>query len=59
MLKQGRHPKIDQEHLGHSSIAVALDTNLLFTLGLQEPAAGHFNEIVLPRHAEEAVETSH
>jgi di/tricarboxylate transporter len=34
MLKQGIHPKIVQERLGHSSIAITLDTYSHVTAGL-------------------------
>lgn len=44
MLKQGIHPKIVQERLGHSSIAVTLDTYSHVTPGLQEAAAKRFDE---------------
>ena len=44
MLKQGTHPKIVQERLGHASITVTLDTYSHITLGLQEAAAARFDE---------------
>jgi integrase len=44
MLKQGTHPKIVQERLGHSSITVTLDTYSHITPGLQEAAATRFDE---------------
>jgi hypothetical protein len=40
MLKAGTHPKIVQERLGHSSIAMTLDTYSHVAPGLQEAAAG-------------------
>jgi len=43
MLKQGIHPKIVQERLGHASIAITLDTYSHVTPGLQESAAKHFD----------------
>lgn len=45
MLKQGVHPKIVQERLGHSSIQVTLDTYSHVAPGLQEAAAEKFDEI--------------
>ena len=47
MLKQGVHPKIVQERLGHSSIQVTLDTYSHVTPGLQENAARAFDNVVL------------
>ncbi len=56
MLKQGIHPKIIQERLGHSTIAVTSDTYSHITPGLQEAAAEGFDKIILPRREKEAVE---
>lgn len=39
MLKQGIHPKVVQERLGHSSITITLDTYSHVTPGLQQKAA--------------------
>ena len=44
MLRQGVHPKIVQERLGHSTIAITLDTYSHVTPGLQEAAALKFDE---------------
>ncbi|MCH8205632.1 MAG: site-specific integrase [Chloroflexi bacterium] len=44
MLRQGIHPKIVQERLGHSTIAITLDTYSHVTPGLQEAAALKFDE---------------
>lgn len=44
LLKQGIHPKIVQERLGHSSIVITLDTYSHVTPGLQEKAALRFDE---------------
>jgi len=49
MLKQGVHPKIVQERLGHASIAITLDTYSHVTPGLQEAAAARFDELVIPK----------
>ena len=44
MLKQGVHPKIVQERLGHSTIQITLDTYSHVAPGLQEAAAARFDE---------------
>ena len=49
MLKQRVHPKIVQERLGHASIQITLDTYSHVTPGLQQAAANHFDDIVLPK----------
>ena len=54
MLKQGVHPKIVQERLGHASIGVTLDTYSHVAPGLQEAAANRFDELV--SYEEEAIE---
>ena len=46
MLKQGVHPKIVQERLGHASIQVTLDTYSHVAPGLQEAAAKKFDECI-------------
>ena len=51
MLKQGVHPKIVQERLGHSSIQVTLDTYSHVAPGLQKSAADKFDEIVMQSEA--------
>jgi len=56
MLKQGIHPKIVQERLGHASIQMTLDTYSHVAPGLQEAAALRFDELVTPRREKEAVE---
>ncbi len=50
MLKQGIHPKIVQERLGHSSIQITLDTYSHVAPGLQEAAAKRFDDAVKVRH---------
>jgi integrase len=47
MLKQGIHPKIVQERLGHSSIAITLATYSHVTPGLQEAAAKRFDDVLM------------
>jgi len=43
MLRQGIHPKIVSERLGHSSVAITLDTYSQVLPGLQEDAALSLN----------------
>jgi integrase len=50
MLKQGIHPKIVQERLGHSSIAITLDTYSHVSPGLQEAAAKRFDDAFNTRY---------
>ena len=50
MLKQGVHPKIVQERLGHASIQITLDTYSHVAPGLQQAAANRFDDIVLTKH---------
>jgi len=54
MLKQGIHPKIVQERLGHSTIAITLDTYSHVAPGLQEAAAQSFDEAMGNRYNEAA-----
>jgi integrase len=56
MLKQGVHPKIVQERLGHATIAITLDTYSHVVPGLQEAAATGFDKMVLSKRENEAVE---
>jgi integrase len=46
MLKQGVHPKIVQERLGHSTISTTLDTYSHVAPGLQQAAAKGFDDIL-------------
>ena len=55
MLKAGTHPKIVQERLGHSSIAMTLDTYSHVAPGLQEAAAEKFESMVNSRRENKAV----
>jgi integrase len=50
MLKQGIHPKVVQERLGHSTISVTLDTYSHVMPGLQEAAAKRFDEALQVSH---------
>lgn len=56
MLKQGVHPKVVQERLGHATISTTLDLYSHVAPGLQEAAAAGFDKMVLPRPEKEAVE---
>ncbi|MCX6009220.1 MAG: tyrosine-type recombinase/integrase [Chloroflexi bacterium] len=55
MLKQGIHPKIVQERLGHASIQVTLDTYSHVAPGLQEAAAIRFDEAFISTPKKELV----
>ncbi len=56
MLKQGVHPRVVQERLGHASIAITLDVYSHVMPGLQEAAAQGFDDLVLfPEPKKEAV----
>jgi integrase len=46
MLKQGVHPKIVQERLGHSTISTTLDTYSHVAPGLQQAAARAFDDVL-------------
>ena len=59
MLKQGAHPKIVQERLGHASIQITLDTYSHVAPGLQEAAADRFDKMVSPKRENEAIEKVH
>ena len=58
MLKQGVHPKIVQERLGHGSIQITLDTYSHVAPGLQEAAAARFDEIINPSPKNSLLEKS-
>ena len=58
MLKQGVHPKIVQEQLGHASIQITLDTYSYVAPGLQEAAAKRFDDAFQTRHNENVAEKS-
>jgi integrase len=52
MLKQGVHPKIVQERLGHSSITITLDTYSHLAPGIQQAAAARFDEAINTKYNE-------
>jgi integrase len=56
MLKQGIHPKIVQERLGHSSIQITLDTYSHVAPGLQQAAANRFDEVLIATPKNEVIE---
>ena len=47
MLRQGVHPKVVSERLGHATISITLDTYSHVLPGLQEAAARRFEEGLL------------
>lgn len=55
MLKQGVHPKIVQERLGHATIAMTLDIYSHVTPGLQEAAAESFDKLINPEPENEPI----
>lgn len=57
LLKQGIHPKVVQERLGHSTISTTLDIYSHVTPGLQEAAAKRFDDVMQIRHNSKAAET--
>ena len=56
MLKQGIHPKIVQERLGHASISMTLDTYSHVMPGLQQAAAESFDKLFNHKAKKETVE---
>ena len=50
LLKQGVHPKIVSERLGHSSVQITLDTYSHVPPGLQQAASVSFEKRVLPSY---------
>ncbi len=58
MLKQGVHPKVVQERLGHSTITTTLDIYSHVAPGMQEAAAKHFDEMLSVRYNDAVSNTS-
>ncbi len=56
MLKQGVHPKVVQERLGHAAISTTLDLYSHVSPGLQQAAAESFDRLLNGRHEKEAFE---
>jgi len=52
MLKQGAHPKVVQERLGHATISTTLDLYSHVAPGLQEAAALRFDEALITKYNE-------
>jgi len=52
MLKQGIHPKIVQERLGHSSIQMTIDIYSQVLPGIQKAAAERFDQAFAPLYNE-------
>ena len=44
MLRQGVHPKVVSERLGHATVSITLDVYSHVTPGIQEAAALRFEE---------------
>jgi integrase len=55
MLKNGVHPKIVQERLGHSSIEMTLDTYSHVVQGMGEAAAAGFDEAIFGGNQEKNI----
>lgn len=55
MLKQGVHPKVVQERLGHATISTTLDLYSHVTPGLQQAAAEGFDKALSVKHENEAI----
>jgi integrase len=58
MLKQGAHPKVVQERLGHATISTTLDLYSHVAPGLQEAAVARFDEAITTRYNERVKETA-
>ncbi len=56
LLKQGVHPKIVSERLGHSGIAITMDTYSHVLPGLQEEAARRFDEVLQQSKVQSEIE---
>jgi integrase len=56
LLKNGVHPKIVQERLGHSSIVMTMDTYSHVINGMGKAAAAGFDEAVINYRDDKAVE---
>ena len=56
MLKQGVHPKVAQERIGHATISTIIDWYSHVSPGLQQAAAEDFDTMVILKREKEAVE---
>jgi hypothetical protein len=52
LLKEGVHPKVVSERLGHASVGINLDTYSRVLPGLQEEAAEKFDRLLAEASAE-------
>jgi integrase len=59
LLKQGVHPKVVQERLGHATISTTLDLYSHVSPGLQQSAAEGFGRMILARRGKKAIESHH
>jgi len=50
LLRQGAHPRVVQERLGHSTIATTLDVYSHVTPGIQEAVAVRFDEAMSSKY---------
>jgi len=57
MLKQGVHPKVVQEQLGHASIQITPDTYSHVVPGLQDAAAIRFDDMLDNKTKTKTIET--
>jgi integrase len=57
MLKQGIHPKVVQERLGHSSVQITLDTYSHVAPGIQEKAVARLGDIFKTEQRNDLIET--
>jgi integrase len=58
MLKQGAHPKIVQERLGHAGIQITLDTYSHVSPSLQEAAAKRFDDVIIKKYNKQVNEAA-
>jgi len=56
MLKQGIHPKVVQERLGHATISTTLDLYSHVSPGLQQAAAESFDKLLNGKREKQAIE---
>jgi integrase len=59
LLKQGVHPKVVQERLGHASIAITLDTYSHTVQGMQKAAAAGFDDAIISKVSQSISLDSH
>ena len=59
MLRQGVHPKVVSERLGHTRVGITLDVYSHVTPGLQEAAALRFEEALTEARQQESIPATH